>query len=72
MKKISLNIKSQIQSFAYGLFHDKIPEYKSLKQALLKTGISESYDMYVSFMFFLSLIISVIAFFVSIILHNIF
>jgi hypothetical protein len=53
MKKINLNIKSQLQSFSYGLFHDKLPEYKSLREALLKTGITESYEMYVSFMFFL-------------------
>jgi archaellum biogenesis protein FlaJ (TadC family) len=72
MKKINLNIKSQLQSFSYGLFHDKLPEYKSLREALLKTGITESYEMYVSFMFFLSLIISIIAFFVSIFLHSIF
>jgi len=67
-----INFREKLFSISYRLFHDKLPYYRNLHFALLKTGISESYESYISITFFTAIILGIIAFPISLLLHSYF
>jgi len=57
------------KSFAYSIFKGRIPEYKALRESLIKTGISESYEIYFSTLILTSIIILPPLFIAALLFH---
>lgn len=63
------NFLNTYKSFAYSLFGSRVPEYKSLREALLKTGISESYEIYFSSLILTTILIIPPVFIIALFFH---
>jgi Archaeal flagella assembly protein J len=63
------NIINSYKSFAYSLFGTRIPEFKALRISLIKTGISESYEIYFSTLILTTIIIIPPVFIGALIFH---